>query len=111
MFIKSLKNSTSPEIRKFSLAQEGVQKDVERAFGVLIARFHLLKRPCLLRDRETMTTIMRASIIMHNMIVESRRNQYASGLYGEAAVHRAVSSSQAPMSAARPRDHDNNHAC
>jgi hypothetical protein len=33
-----------------------------------------------------MTTIMRASIIMHNMIVESRRNQYASGLYGEAAV-------------------------
>jgi hypothetical protein len=86
MFIKSLKNSTSPEILNFSSAQEAVRKDVERAFGVLIARFHVLKRPCLLRDRETMTKIMRACIIMHNMIVESRRDEYASRLYGEAAV-------------------------
>jgi Plant transposon protein len=58
---------------------------VERAFGVLIARFHILKRPCLLRDRKTMATMMRACIIMRNMIVESRRDVYESGLYDEAA--------------------------
>jgi Plant transposon protein len=85
IFIKSLKNSTSPEVVRFSSAQEAMRKYVERAFRVLIARFHILKRPCLLRDRKTMATMMRACIIMRNMIVESRRDVYESGLYDEAA--------------------------
>lgn len=85
MFIKTLRNSSSPEGKRFSAAQEAVRKDIERAFGVLVARFHILKAPCLLRDRTTMASVMRACIIMHNMVVESRRDDYESGHYNASA--------------------------
>jgi hypothetical protein len=84
MFIKTLRKASSPQTRRFSAAQEAVRKDIERAFGVLISRFHILKRPCVLRDRKVITSILRACILMHNMIVESLRNSYESGLYTEA---------------------------
>ncbi|CDF38544.1 unnamed protein product [Chondrus crispus] len=85
MFIKTLRKSSSPEAKRFSAAQEAVRKDIERAFGVLVARFHILKAPCLLRDRTTMASVMRACIIMHNMVVESRRDDYESGHYNASA--------------------------
>jgi hypothetical protein len=85
IFIKTLSNSMSPQDKRFSSAQEAVRKDVERAFGVLVARFHILKRPCLLRNRKDMAHIMKACIILHNMCVEARRDDYKSGLYDEAS--------------------------
>ncbi|GKD04789.1 putative nuclease HARBI1 [Tanacetum coccineum] len=75
-FVKSI---TSPQIRKhrlFAQHQEAVRKDVERAFGVLQARFAFLRRPCLIWDYEQMGQIMNACIIMHNMIVEDERETY-----------------------------------
>ena len=75
-FVKSIK---SPIIRKhklFAQYQESVRKDVERAFGVLQARFAFIKHPCFLWDRHAMGTIMNACIILHNMIVEDERDTY-----------------------------------
>ena len=75
-FVKSI---TSPQIRKhrlFAQHQEAVRKDMERAFGVLQARFAFLRRPCLIWDYEQMGQIMNACIIMHNMIVEDERETY-----------------------------------
>ncbi|GKB84007.1 RNA-directed DNA polymerase, eukaryota, nucleotide-binding alpha-beta plait domain protein [Tanacetum coccineum] len=75
-FVKSI---TSPQIRKhtlFAQHQEAVRKDVERAFGVLQARFAFLQRPCLIWDYGQMRQIMIACIIMHNMIVEDERDTY-----------------------------------
>ncbi|GJW77330.1 putative nuclease HARBI1 [Tanacetum coccineum] len=75
-FVKSI---TSPQIRKhklFAQHQEAVRKDVERAFGVLQARFAFLRRPCLIWDYKKMGEIMIACIIMHNMIVEDERETY-----------------------------------
>ncbi|KAJ9547490.1 LOW QUALITY PROTEIN: hypothetical protein OSB04_020033 [Centaurea solstitialis] len=69
-FVKSI---TSPQIQKhklFAQVQEACRKDVERAFGVLQARFAFIRRPCLVWDRHLMGQIMIACIIMHNMIVE-----------------------------------------
>jgi hypothetical protein len=83
MFIKTLRNASSPQKRRFSAAQEAVRKDIERAFGFLVSRFHILKRPCVLRDRKVITSILRACILMHNMIVEYRRDSYESSLYTE----------------------------
>ncbi|GKC69605.1 putative harbinger transposase-derived protein [Tanacetum coccineum] len=60
----------------FAQHQEAVRKDVERAFGVLQARFAFLRRPCLIWDYEQMGQIMNACIIMHNMIVEDERETY-----------------------------------
>ncbi|GKC32581.1 putative nuclease HARBI1 [Tanacetum coccineum] len=75
-FVKSI---SSPQIRKhrlFAQHQEAVRKDVERAFGVLQARFAFLRHPCLIWDYEQMGQIMIACIIMHNMIVEDERETY-----------------------------------
>ncbi|GKE11348.1 putative nuclease HARBI1 [Tanacetum coccineum] len=59
-----------------SLEHQAVRKDVERAFGVLQARFAFLRHPCLIWDYEQMGQIMIACIIMHNMIVEDERETY-----------------------------------
>ncbi|XP_057777882.1 uncharacterized protein LOC130996602 [Salvia miltiorrhiza] len=76
VFVKSI---NGPQIRKhqlFAQHQEAARKDVERAFGVLQARFHFIKRPCLMWDRDMMGKVMLACIIMHNMIVEDERHTY-----------------------------------
>ncbi|KAJ9541658.1 hypothetical protein OSB04_028164 [Centaurea solstitialis] len=75
-FVKSI---TSPQIQKhklFAEHQEGVRKDVERAFGVLQARFAFLRHPCLVWDKENMGQIMIACIMLHNMIVKDERDTY-----------------------------------
>nr|GEU64456.1 hypothetical protein [Tanacetum cinerariifolium] len=75
-FVKSI---TSPQLRKhklFAQQQEAVRKDVERAFGVLQARFAFLRHPCLVWDKEMMRKVMSACITIHNMIVEDERDTY-----------------------------------
>ncbi|XP_047964996.1 uncharacterized protein LOC125209443 [Salvia hispanica] len=57
-FVKSI---TSPQIQThklFAQLQESIRKDVERAFGVLQARFAFLRRPCLVWDKMLMGKIM-----------------------------------------------------
>ena len=54
--------------------QEAARKDVERAFGVLQARFAIVSLPCRLWTTEIMKIIMKAAIILHNMIIEDERD-------------------------------------
>ena len=61
----------------FAKKQEGQRKDVERAFGVLQARFAIVRHPALARDVSMLGKIMIACIILHNMIVEDERDTYA----------------------------------
>ncbi|XP_021761811.1 uncharacterized protein LOC110726649 [Chenopodium quinoa] len=61
----------------FAKKQEGQRKDVERAFGVLQARFSIVRHPALARDVSMLGKIMIACIILHNMIVEDERDTYA----------------------------------
>ena len=58
----------------FTKCQEGVRKDVERAFGVLQARWEIVKNPVRQWDLDTISNIMMACIIMHNMILEDERD-------------------------------------
>ncbi|XP_020266360.1 uncharacterized protein LOC109841833 [Asparagus officinalis] len=55
--------------------QEACRKDVERAFGVLQSRFAIIKGPACFWDKRTLHDIMTACIIMHNMIVEDKRDE------------------------------------
>jgi hypothetical protein len=57
------------------VAQAAVRKDVERAFGVLQARFAIVRGPAHFWDKNTLREIMNACIIMHNMIVEDERDE------------------------------------
>ncbi|XP_021766673.1 uncharacterized protein LOC110731148 [Chenopodium quinoa] len=68
-----------PQIKKHKLfadKQAAARKDVERAFGVLQARFEILRQPSLAYDEDILSDIMKACIIMHNMIVEDERHHY-----------------------------------
>ena len=60
----------------FAKAQEACRKDVERAFGVLQSRFAIVRGPARLWDEDSLGNIMRACIIMHNMIVEDERDEH-----------------------------------
>jgi hypothetical protein len=51
-----------------------VEKGVERAFGVLQSRFAIVRGPTCFWDKDTLRKIMRACVIMHNMIVEDERD-------------------------------------
>ncbi|XP_062180252.1 uncharacterized protein LOC133884729 [Phragmites australis] len=57
----------------FSAMQAALRKDVERAFGVLQARFAIVRGPARVWDQSTLHNIMTACVIMHNMIIEDER--------------------------------------
>jgi hypothetical protein len=69
-FVKTIKAPTSLKVTHFTTAQEAKQKDVERAFGVLQARFQIVRQPAQLWDEVVLRHIMTACIILHNMIIE-----------------------------------------
>uniref|UniRef100_A0A0D3EBJ8 DDE Tnp4 domain-containing protein n=1 Tax=Brassica oleracea var. oleracea TaxID=109376 RepID=A0A0D3EBJ8_BRAOL len=75
-FIQSIPMPQGPKAVLFAQRQEAVRKDVERAFGVLQARFAIVKNPVLFWDKIKIGKIMRACIIFHNMIVENERDGY-----------------------------------
>ena len=75
-FIQSITLPQCPKQALFAKWQEAARKDVERAFGVLQARFAIVKNPVRTLDIEKIGKIMRACIILHNMIVEDERDGY-----------------------------------
>ncbi|XP_048619576.1 putative nuclease HARBI1 isoform X1 [Brassica napus] len=75
-FIQSITLPQGPKAELFAKVQEATRKEVERAFGVLQARFAIVKNPALSLDKEKIGKIMRACIILHNMIVENERGGY-----------------------------------
>ena len=75
-FIPAVKNPVLAKDCKFSKLQESCRKDVERAFGVMQARFAILKNPALAHSREILRQIMDCCITLHNMIVDDERNGY-----------------------------------
>ena len=48
---------------------------MERCFGVLQARFAIVRGPSRFWSKDDMTIIMKACIVLHNMIVEDERDE------------------------------------
>ena len=69
---------TSPRVEKklFAEHQESVRKDVERAFGVLQSRYSIVRGPARLMYQTKISIIMRACVILHNKIIEDKRDNY-----------------------------------
>jgi len=51
-------------------AQEARRKDIEWAFDILQARFHILTTPCRLWDRFAMKEVMKTCVILNNLIID-----------------------------------------
>ncbi|XP_057790347.1 uncharacterized protein LOC131007208 [Salvia miltiorrhiza] len=75
VFMKSPTHPTDPKGKRFQVMQEAARKDIERAFGVLQARWAIVKGPARLWSKEAMSDIMFTCIILHNMIIEDEGEQ------------------------------------
>ncbi|KAM1720672.1 hypothetical protein COP1_022376 [Malus domestica] len=58
--------------KHFAKCQEGCRKDVERCFGILQARWAIVRAAARMFDIEALRSIMMTCIILHNMIVEDK---------------------------------------
>ncbi|CAL8164159.1 unnamed protein product [Prunus armeniaca] len=69
-FVKSIPHPRSHKENFVAAYQEGYRKDVERCFGILQARWAIIRGAARLFDEEVLRSIMMTCIILHNMIVE-----------------------------------------
>ncbi|CAL8991248.1 unnamed protein product [Prunus brigantina] len=69
-FVKSIPHPRSQKEKNFAAHQEGYRKDVERCFGILQARWAIIRGAARLFDEKVLISIMMTCIILHNMIVE-----------------------------------------
>ena len=65
-FVKTIPAPQGHKYKLFAAAQEAYRKDVERAFGVLQARFAIVRRLARFFHLETLKKVMKACIILHN---------------------------------------------
>lgn len=79
--ISKIIEATSRKDKQFASAREALRKDVERTFGMLLSRWVLLGKPFQLWYRKRFAKVMKAEIILHNMVVELRRDVHDSELH------------------------------
>jgi hypothetical protein len=53
--------------KMFASAQEAKRKNIEQAFGMPHARFHILTSACCLWERHAMKTVIQKCVILHNL--------------------------------------------
>lgn len=80
-FVKSIPHPQSQKQKLFAAYQEGYRKDVERCFGILQARWLIIRGAARLLDEEVLRSIMMTCIILHNMIVEDEYDYDAADVY------------------------------
>jgi len=73
IFVKTISEAQGRKATAYAKSQEAVRKDVERMFGAIKARFHVMDRPCRMWDHGTIVCVLTACIILHNMVVENER--------------------------------------
>jgi hypothetical protein len=74
MFVKGVPVSQQEKHRFVSMKQASVRKDVECAFDLLKKWFNILVIPDRSYSQRTFDLIMRACIILHNMIIDDKRD-------------------------------------
>ncbi|CAL2272170.1 unnamed protein product [Prunus armeniaca] len=80
-FVKSIPNPLSQKQRLFASYQEGYRKDVERCFGILQARWLIIRGAAHMFDGEVLRSIMMTCIILHNMIMEDEYDYDVAEVY------------------------------
>lgn len=71
-FVKTIQEPVGHKASRYARWQESVRKDVERAFGVLQRKFHVLVRKMELWYVGDIASVVNCCICLHNMIVANR---------------------------------------
>jgi hypothetical protein len=71
LFLRAFKRPTSTKEKLFTKLQESMRKDIERAFGVMHKRWHVLATPSRMWSVHKMEKTMYTCIILHNLIIDS----------------------------------------
>ena len=69
-FVKTIPCPQGLKKKHFAKAQESSRKYVKQAFRVLQACFVIVRGPAHFWDEETLADILKACIIMHNMVIK-----------------------------------------
>ncbi|XP_038697999.1 uncharacterized protein LOC119995557 [Tripterygium wilfordii] len=72
--MQSIPHPHTPVEQVFARTHESVRKDVERAFGVLQAKWGITKGPVRYYKTSELKKIMLTCIILHNMIIDDERH-------------------------------------
>jgi hypothetical protein len=75
--VKTYSEPVSQKKRIYAETQESARKDVERAFGVLRSKFRIIYITARLWSHSDLNNIIRACVILHNMVIEDERNLYS----------------------------------
>ena len=73
-FVKTIPAPQGQMYKLFAATQEACRKDVECAFGVLQAHFAIIRGLARFFHLETLQEIIKACIILYNMILEDERD-------------------------------------
>ena len=79
--MKSILHPRSEKEKLFTTYQEDYRKDVEICFGILQARWAIIRGAACIFDEEVLRSIMMTCIILHNMIVEDEYDYDAADVY------------------------------
>jgi hypothetical protein len=71
-FVKGMKEPITIKEKLFTAWQEACRKDIERAFGVLQAKFQVIARPIHLMKLQRIANKVATCMILHNMCVSDR---------------------------------------
>jgi Plant transposon protein len=71
-FCKTLSEAIGPKKKAYAAWQEAARKDIERAFGVLQRKFHILRKPFEQWHVEPIKDIVYTTLILHNWMVTER---------------------------------------
>ena len=70
-FVKTISAPLKAKKKYFARVQDACRKDVESAFRIFQARFSIVHGFARFWDEATLNDIMKACIILHNMIIEN----------------------------------------
>jgi hypothetical protein len=77
IFVNGVRQPLTEQEQYFTKCQEAIRKDIERCFGVIVSKFHILKNPVRYWHLPDICDILDCCVILHNMVVEARRDATA----------------------------------
>ena len=73
-FIQSIHKHGDEKRKHFVKRQEACRKDIKHCFGVLLVHFNIIQNQCPQWSMDTISDIMFAYCIFHNMILDDERD-------------------------------------